>query len=184
MKAVPLPTADARTESIRDEGHAVPDVDRRILNALREINHFTAMYSRRLRAEHNITLPQLVCLLSVCDEGPLTQAGLSQRVSLSSSTLVGILDRLEDRGLVRRERDRRDRRKVNVTVTEAGRRLAAENPFPLQKQLSCALHRLPEEEQWGIAHALEKVAALMQPAVDAAVRPPDGPPPSDPPPAL
>lgn len=136
--------------------------DLRILRALRRITRSVALHSRQLAAYSNITAPQLVCLRAVIDHGPLTATAISREIHVSASTVVGILDRLEDKALVRRERGREDRRIVFVTATDAGRQLAASTPSPLQKKLSDALNALPELEQATITMSLERIVDLME----------------------
>ncbi|TAL52380.1 MarR family transcriptional regulator [Pandoraea sp.] len=136
--------------------------DLRILRALRRITRSIALHSRQLAACSNITAPQLICLRAVIDHGPLTATAISREIHVSASTVVGILDRLEDKGLIRRERGREDRRIVFVSATEAGFKLASETPAPMQKKLSEALNALPELEQATITMALERVVDLIE----------------------
>ncbi|OZI25037.1 MarR family winged helix-turn-helix transcriptional regulator [Bordetella genomosp. 7] len=136
--------------------------DLRILRALRRITRSIALHSRQLAAVSHITAPQLMCLRTVIANGPLTATAISREIHVSPSTVVGILDRLEDKGLVRRERGREDRRIVFVTATDAGRELADKAPSPLQKHLADALNALPELEQATITLALERIVALME----------------------
>jgi DNA-binding MarR family transcriptional regulator len=136
--------------------------DLRILRSLRRITRSVALHSRQLSALSNITAPQLVCLRAIIEHGPITATAISREIHVSASTVVGILDRLEDKGLVRRERGRDDRRIVYVTATEAGMRLANETPSPLQQKLSEALKALPELEQATITMSLERIVDLME----------------------
>jgi DNA-binding MarR family transcriptional regulator len=136
--------------------------DLRILRALRRITRSIALHSRQLAACSHITAPQLICLRAVIDHGPLTATAISREVHVSASTVVGILDRLEDKGLVRRERGREDRRIVFVSATEQGIALARDTPSPLQKKLADALNALPELEQATITLSLERVVELME----------------------
>ncbi|TAM88667.1 MAG: MarR family transcriptional regulator [Candidimonas sp.] len=136
--------------------------DLRILRALRRITRSIAVHSRQLAACSHITAPQLVCLRTVIDHGPLTATAISREMHVSASTVVGILDRLEDKGLARRERGREDRRIVFVSATEKGVALARETPSPLQKQLADALNALPELEQATITLSLERVVELIE----------------------
>jgi DNA-binding MarR family transcriptional regulator len=137
--------------------------DLRILHALRRITRSIALHSRQLAACSHITAPQLVCLRTVVALGPLTATAISREIHVSASTVVGILDRLEDKGLVRRERSREDRRIVFVAATEAGIDLAKNTPSPLQKKLADALKALPELEQATITLSLERIVELMEP---------------------
>lgn len=143
--------------------------DLRILQSLRAIIRSVDLYSRELAATNQITAPQLICLLHVVNQGPVTATAIGREVHLSPSTVVGILDRLEEKGLVARRRSQEDRRLVQVSATAAGAELARRAPSPLQQTLANALNALPELEQATIALALERVVALMEaPALDYA----------------
>lgn len=147
--------------------------DLRILRALRRITRSIALHSRQLSAGSNITAPQLVCLRTVIEKGPLTATAISREMHVSPSTVVGILDRLEDKQLVNRERSREDRRIVFVSATDAGRTLAQQTPSPLQQKLSEALQQLPESEQLQITTALERVVALLDSETEIVTEPSD-----------
>lgn len=138
------------------------EYDLRILRALRRITRSVALHSRQLASCSNITAPQLICLRAVIERGPLTATAISREIHVSASTVVGILDRLEDKGLIQRERGRQDRRIVFITATQAGVQLAEQTPSPLQKKLSDALNALPELEQATITMSLERIVDLME----------------------
>ena len=74
-----------------------------------------------------ITYPQYL-VLSVLGEagdenGGATVGGIAQRLSLESSTITPLVKRLEQAGLVTRERSTVDERQVQVRLTDAGRAL-------------------------------------------------------------
>ncbi len=155
-----------------DSPRLAGQVDLRVLSAIRCIIRSFELYSRELATKVRVTSPQLVCLLAVAERGKTTATIMGREVFLSPSTIVGILDRLEAKGLVRRERDENDRRVVSVSLTEKGSRLARSAPSPLQDTLTEALRLLPGEEQVKIAESLERVVALMGTArIDAASMP-------------
>ncbi len=136
--------------------------DLRILKSLRRIIRAVDLHSRKLSMQYNITGPQLASLMAIDERGPLTSSALAKLVYLSPSTLVGILDRLEQKSLVIRERSRQDRRVVNIEITADGHRLANSAPSPLQEKLSKSLQDLPEIEQVSITMSLEKIVTLME----------------------
>jgi DNA-binding MarR family transcriptional regulator len=105
----------------------------------------------------------------VVENGPLTVTEIAHQIFLSPSTVVGILDRLEGRGLVKRERDTSDRRVVHIVSTAGGKKLVSKAPSALQDGLHEALKRLPKLEQATIALALGRVVDLMEAGrIDAA----------------
>lgn len=140
----------------------------RILRALRRITRSVALHSRQLAACSHITGPQLVCLRTVMQKGPMTATAISREVHVSPSTVVGILDRLEDKGLIVRERGREDRRIVFITVTDAGRQLVRDTPSPLQQKLADSLKALPAAERATITSSLERIVGLMESGLEGA----------------
>jgi DNA-binding MarR family transcriptional regulator len=138
------------------------DYNTRILVSLRRIIRAIDQYSRKLRSVHDITGPQLICLLHIVNEKPHTISQISKSVSLSDSTVVGIIDRLENKGLVYRERNNNDRRQVKVIATEKGLDLTKRAPSPLQDRLSESMKNQTELEQAAIALSLEKIVEMME----------------------
>ncbi|MFO7653056.1 MAG: MarR family transcriptional regulator [Candidatus Krumholzibacteriia bacterium] len=147
----------------RDPGAEGADSDRgrRILHALRRIIREVDLYSRKLVILHEITGPQLVCLNTAVEHGPVSVTELASRVQLSKSTVVRILDRLEARDLVTRSRVAGDRRRVLVTATPAGLELSARAPYSEQHPLRAALRRLAPERQEQVAALVEELVGLM-----------------------
>jgi DNA-binding MarR family transcriptional regulator len=92
----------------------------------------------------------------------LTTTGLARTVFLSPSTVVGIVDRLEEKGLLTRLRSTGDRRQVQLCLTEEGHRLADHAPSPLQETLTESLKTLPPLELVSITLALDKLVSLME----------------------
>ena len=82
-------------------------------------------------------------------------------MSLSLATVTTILNRLERNGLVNRVRSSVDRRRVIVTLTEAGQALQGSAPKPLQDSFVDRFSRLASWEQHSIVASLERVAAMM-----------------------
>lgn len=82
----------------------------------------TRLYHDKLAAL-GITYPQYVALMILWEDAPCSVSRLGERAMLNSNTLTPLLKRLEQQGLITRQRDARDERQVNIELTSAGRRL-------------------------------------------------------------
>jgi MarR family transcriptional regulator, organic hydroperoxide resistance regulator len=67
-----------------------------------------------------LTYPQYLVLLALSEEGPSTVSRLGERLQLDSGTLSPLLKRLQEHGLLQRERDAADERRVLVRLTSEG----------------------------------------------------------------
>lgn len=84
----------------------------------------TAAY-RPLLEPLGLTYPQYLALLVLWEQDGLTVRELGRRLQLDSGTLTPLLKRLQQAGLVLRERRRSDEREVEIRLTPAGRVLRA-----------------------------------------------------------
>ena len=82
-------------------------------------NSLFARLSERNTLE-DITPSQFAVLEALYHLGSLTQGEVSTKVLKSGSNMTTVIDNLERNGLVRRERDAKDRRVIHVCLTEAG----------------------------------------------------------------
>lgn len=74
-------------------------------------------------APHGLPTGSLTVLSLVAANPGSSQTALAQRAGLNKSALVGIIDQLEQRGLIGRNRSTTDRRRYGVTVTAEGKRV-------------------------------------------------------------
>lgn len=112
----------------------MPDLTDQLLRALHGMLEALHRGRRDLPPE-KLTMPQFKVLLLASGAGPvpghpgtvgLTVSGIARHLRLSAPTVTGIVDRLVEAELVERGRTAPDRRVVEVTATERGRRLVAE----------------------------------------------------------
>ena len=73
-----------------------------------------------------LTVSQFGVLEAIYHLGPLSQRDLGQKILRSSGNITMVIDNLEKRGLVRRERDTSDRRFFIVHLTDRGQKLIRE----------------------------------------------------------
>lgn len=145
------------TYSSKDE-----DLGLAILSDLRKIIRAIDLDSKRLSSESNLTTPQVLTLLAVYSNGAMTLAALAAEVHLSPSTMVGIVDRLESKNLLLRERSTVDRRQVQINITEEGKRVAKKAPVPLQETLLKSLNSLSKAEQLNLVKTLNLLVIMLR----------------------
>lgn len=135
--------------------------EKRIINALRLLTRYLDTHSRQLLKNQQITVPQVMCLDALRDNGAMTVAVLASAIHLSPSTMVGILDRLEKKHFITRTRDNVDRRSVFINITDEGRDFIQSSPHLLHNRLHDHLQSLTEDEQIIIANSLDRLLPLM-----------------------
>jgi DNA-binding MarR family transcriptional regulator len=94
-----------------------------------------------LRPRHHIALTLLR------DLGETGQADLAAALRIDRTNLVGLLNELEERGLIERRRSPQDRRRHTVTLTAKGRRQLAKAEFAMLAIESEVLARLDVDER-------------------------------------
>lgn len=120
------------------------------IKLMRAASTVRARLDEHLR-EIGITELQLGVLEALLHLGPLCQHELGRKQLTSRANVTLLVDRLEDRGWVRRERDAEDRRSVRVRLTEEGRRFI-EEIFPrhlLRIREALDVLSLSEQEELG-----------------------------------
>lgn len=137
------------------------DAGQDVLRSLRRIFHAVDRHSRLARL-HGLTEPQSVCLNAIDQMTHINPGQLAKTVSLSPPTVTGILDRLERRDLIKRERTASDKRQVVVCLTDNGRKVLKNSPPSLQECFTRRLTGLPESRQRQIAKALNEVVKLLE----------------------
>ena len=85
--------------------------------------------SHRHLAEPNLSFSQFAVLEALYHLGPMCQRELAAKILKSPRNITMVVDNLEKRELVRRERNSGDRRMLDVHLTDEGRRLF-EKIFP------------------------------------------------------
>jgi MarR family transcriptional regulator, organic hydroperoxide resistance regulator len=128
---------------------------RRIVKAIED-------YSHEVSSSFGITGPQLWALKTISQSSSLTLGNLSKQMYLHPSTISGVIDRLEGRGLVQRVRDTNDRRVVTVELTPAGQELVKRAPNPVQGKMIYGLTKLKRDELRAIYDSVRKLTEIVE----------------------
>jgi len=132
-----------------------------VLVALRRVIRATDLHSKHLAKTTGLTTPQILLLQTIRDKGEVTIGEIANEMSLSQATVTSILDRLEKRDLVYRERSKEDKRKVHAYLTDQASEILKEAPIPLQEHFTRQFIDLQEWEQTMIISSLQRIAQMM-----------------------
>jgi len=137
-------------------------VDEQVVVVLRRISQAIELWSRELQRRFGLTSPQLAVLKQVSEGVNLSPTTIGEALHLSQPTVTGILQRLEDAGLISRVKSTVDRRSVIAAVTEEGRALLAKAPPLLRDQFREQMAELPDYRQSELLSSLQLVAHMLQ----------------------
>jgi DNA-binding MarR family transcriptional regulator len=94
-----------------------PASDLALLDAAREYSTAAVMFHALVAARFGLSATDLKALDLLQRSGPLAAGEIAAQTGLATASVTALLDRLARRQLVRRQRDRADRRRVVVTLT-------------------------------------------------------------------
>ena len=121
----------------------------------------TDLHSKHLSKTTGLTSPQILLLHTIREKGEVTIGEIAQEMSLSQATVTTIIDRLEKRQLVFRERSTADKRKVHAYLTEKGEVLLQDAPTPLQQNFINKFQKLEEWEQSLLLSSVQRISSMM-----------------------
>ena len=115
-----------------------------ILIKIRRIVRSINMESKKIQKEHGVSIPQVLCLgyLKSTTDYQATQGQIKEFLNLNSSTVSGIINRLEKKGFIARLPKKGDKRVVNLALTATGDHLLNSIPKLLHDRLSNKLDHL------------------------------------------
>ena len=117
-----------------------------LLGALWELHHGMEAMSRRMEASLGITGPQRFALRAITLEPGKSAQSLAERLRVHASTVTGVVDRLERKGLAMRVRSEHDRRSLELWPTEAGKALLERPDVTIEAVVQGCLEKMGPEE--------------------------------------
>jgi DNA-binding MarR family transcriptional regulator len=135
-----------------------------ILINIRKILRSLNLESKKIQKEQGVSIPQLMCLdyLGHKENFRSTQVEIARFLHLNSSTMSGIVNRLESKGFVARLPNPSDKRTVFISLTANGARLLEASPQLLHKRLSKKLEKLPQQKIMEINNALKILVESLE----------------------
>lgn len=134
-----------------------------ILIKIRQIARSINLESKKTQKEYGVSIPQVLCMsfLKQSTNYQATHREITRFLHLNSSTVSGIINRLEKRGYVARLPKSGDKRMTTIALTALGERSLAQVPPLLHERLSKKLNVLPADDLNSIEKALDQLVNLL-----------------------
>ena len=132
-----------------------------VLDNLRRVFRVVNRYSKRAEKVGGLTGPQVWAMKVIAESAPIRVTDLSRRMYLHPSTVVGILDRLEQQEQVARTRSEKDHRVVTVALTAKGRETVSKVPRIAQGLLLKGLKGLSDSELSTVSEGLRMMVGIL-----------------------
>lgn len=106
---------------------------------------------------YGLTPFHYLVLCCLWEEDGLSTSGIADKLKQLGATLTGVVDRMEDRHLVYRERDPSDRRIIRIWLTDEGRKLMDVLPAVGAETIQRATAGVSEADQAAVMQLLEQI---------------------------
>jgi DNA-binding MarR family transcriptional regulator len=126
---------------------------------LRQIKQSMICQADKLLGAHDLTHAQWAPMLRLRFHGPMSSAALARELAMDGGAMTRLLDRLEAKNLIQRERSTEDRRVVMVSLTEHGLASMARAPAVLSQVSNEHLAGFTHEEFRTLIGLLQRVVA-------------------------
>ena len=133
-------------------GREAEDVVDAVLHASRAL---VAVAARSLaHVEGNVTVPQYRALVVLASRGPQSAGTVAEALGVHLSTLTRLCDRLAAKGLVTREPEPNNRRRIRLALTPRGKRLVRSVTAKRRAEIARIVARVPARERRPMIAAL------------------------------
>lgn len=132
-----------------------------IVDDIRRIFQVLTEQSWKVEHETSLTGPQLWVIKILKESAPMKVSDLSRRMYLNPATMVGLLDRLEAKELLKRTRSEKDRRVVYIELTDQGRELESNSPEVVQSLLVKGLEEIAAKNLQAISDNLGQIVNIL-----------------------
>lgn len=135
-----------------------------ILINIRKIVRSINLESKRVQKDYGVSIPQILCLnfLYQSPNFQATQSEIKEFLNLNPSTVSGIIQRLEKKGLIARLPKSGDKRVTNIILTAVGETLLNTIPPLLHDRLNKKLENYNQYELQNIEKVLVQLVDVLQ----------------------
>ncbi len=134
-----------------------------IIIKIRQIVRSINLESKKVQSDFGVSIPQVLCLefLKQSPNYQASQKDIRDHLKLNSSTVTGIISRLESKSLLARLPKTGDKRVTYITLTSQGDELLKKTPDLLQQRLASKLSKLTPNDLSQINKSLDLLTRML-----------------------
>jgi DNA-binding MarR family transcriptional regulator len=139
-----------------------PELIKQVIQLQQAVGKALREYSPVSLMSLNLTMVQFKTLFLVASQDGITSRALAATSKVTPANITGIIDRLAEQGLVSRQENPEDRRKLTLRATEKGQSILANLRETKMSQLSTVLHQMSSEDLSALAQGLSALLAAIE----------------------
>jgi DNA-binding MarR family transcriptional regulator len=150
MKAALQKTATITAENIFYE----------IRKQIRKVEKCAYNYSQELQKSFGITGPQMGVLRMIPAGSAISLSEIAKKMGLHITTIEGIINRMQHRKFVKKQKSTKDKRVVEVSITEKGKKVLNEAPIGSMGRFYRNLKKISDQEAQQLYQTLVRIVDL------------------------
>lgn len=136
--------------------------EKEVMDSLRVISQYIQRYSKSLEKEFTLSASQLMAMWTIKESEKLRISDIAKALSIHLSTASNMLDKIENKKLIKRVREGKDMRAVYIRLTKKGENLLSKAPHPSQGNLAKALRATGDKQINSLNRNLGKLICSLE----------------------
>jgi DNA-binding MarR family transcriptional regulator len=133
-----------------------------LMELLRQINKEISKRLIPIFREKKLSIVEISVLMRMNRKPACRATELATMIGIPTSTVTGVLDRLENRGFLERSHDPHDRRSIQIALTPKSKEFVADLMTPIKDMLRMAFRSMPDYRTMRLIHDLRFVLGILE----------------------
>jgi DNA-binding MarR family transcriptional regulator len=132
-----------------------------LLQSVADVSKSWYKLAEKELSQFDLTISELRVLRMLISKGPCSMIIVAREQRMTPGGMTGLVDHLENRGLLVRARSKEDRRVINIEITKEGRKAVSRASLAYQEFLERSLENLSKAEVESFVRTLSKMISSV-----------------------
>ena len=133
-----------------------------ISSVLRRKTHREFFRAALKQVGEDITRQHLIVLRALFESGPVHVSEIGEELAISKSQMTHLTDKLMDLGMIERQPDRNDRRKINIVLTSKGEETLIKVQKLISENISAKFADVPDEDMETLITSFKNIHRVLE----------------------